>query len=246
MRKIFAAFVFLFGLALTVPVVASPIAYQLTFTVESYEPYDLSYGRPVNDIVVTPISVGQKYYARLVVDDADAGTLGPISVKKVLSFYSQIGQSVWDTSMPSNNANDPANPYSPLRYDFSGFRGPCYNDFTEACSYEQFNVWGLGSEFLGFVEENGVVTKLYGGVFGLGDDPFIDLWGNKFGALPMFLINPAVIDWLPELELYNLYTEVGIRGSLSIARVPEPGILALLSLGFIGFAASRRNRRLIQ
>lgn len=185
---------------------AAMVRYELTFAVERVEDGNLGYPD------IQSFFVGDVFHGSLLVDDAVLAVDGPSNAGTPLHLRIAMGDTVWAQDFPS---------------DLRGLRGPCYNPAL-ACTQEQFDIWGLGSDFLGFEVLGGVVTGLWGGVFGGGDFPFADFQGTRFGATPYRLLSDGV----------SLDME-GLTGALTIRRVPSPGTLSLIGLGLL-LAVRRR------
>jgi PEP-CTERM motif-containing protein len=101
---------------------------------------------------------------------------------------------------------------------FVGFRGP---------------LPGVPSP--GFDVVNGALTNLRGGVFGIADFPLVDfsrLAPNTFNA------TGATVFSQPGTSFSRV---VDITGTMEISRVPEPGTLSLLGLGFLVLGFSTRR-----
>lgn len=212
---------------------AIPIQLLVTFTVDTIlPPPDVDLDR-----LLTPPRIGSKFFASISVDNAMLATDGLLKAGKVLGFNAHIGQQIWNPALP--NHLPPNSPLFPLVTDFAGFRGPCYNTVGDDCAgHEQ--EWGLGSEFLGFTVINGIVTHLHGGVFGTGDQTFIDFFAGDFPD-QRFNANAWFFDPLASTPA-DLHVLIGLQGPFSISRIAEPATLALLCIGIAGLMAMSRRR----
>jgi hypothetical protein len=215
-----AASALVLGVAIASAASAAPIAFKATFTVDTILP---SSEFPLDTLVSPPI-MGGTYSAYIQVDDAIFLSDGASNAGEVLAFSSQIGSSVWNRDLPWSIVND-----------FAGFRGPCYGPIS--CTPEQWGIWGLGSEFLGFEVLNGAVTGLWGGVFGAADFPFIDFLGDRFSSLSRFAVDP---DMVGEELMYAVY---GLEGTIAFTRIPEPDSVALFAIGLFALGAASLRRR---
>lgn len=198
---------------------ATPLNLQVKMVVDTV----LLNGQPPETFTSPPV-IGSTYFANITIDDSILGSDGGNKPGKVLGFHAQVGDSIWDPSLPQS-----------FLTDFSGFRGPCYGPMV--CTPAEWDVWGLGSEYLGFDVAGGEVTRVYGGVFGQFDDPFIDfLSSGRFGA-------NAWYQWQGIGEPAPSYWLVGVQGNLSVAQVPEPAAPLLLAAGLMAMQLSRRRRQ---
>jgi hypothetical protein len=209
-----AASALVLGSAFATTASAAAIAFKATFTVDSI------YASPdyLPGTLVSPPVTGEKYYAYIKVDDSILWSDGPANAGEVLAFSSQIGSSVWNPDLPWSIVND-----------FAGFRGPCYGPIS--CTPEQYGIWGLGSEFLGFDVVNGAATGLRGGVFGAADFPYIDFLGDRFSSSSRFLVDPDLVG-------NGVYEEFGLQGTLALQRIPEPGSVVLFAIGVFALSAA--------
>lgn len=109
---------------------------------------------------------------------------------------------------------------------FRGFRGPD----------------GLGSASPGFDILNGQIVNVRGGVFGSADFPFIDFSSNILDPSPTPGCTGAYCGNSSNAFFTN--NPLGrFGGSMSVARISEPGTIALLSLGLVCLAVVRFRKR---
>lgn len=196
--------------------IAAPINLQVKLVVDTV----LLNGQP-SETFTSPPAIGSTYFANISIDDSILASDGVDKAGKVLGFHAQIGDSVWDPSLPQT-----------FLTDFQGFRGPCYGPLS--CTPAKWAVWGLASEYLGFDVVGGEITRVYGGVYGQGDIPFIDfLATGRWGSNSWF-------QWQGVGEPEPSYWLVGLQGNLSVTQVPEPMTPLLLALGFMALRLSRR------
>jgi hypothetical protein len=198
---------------------ATPIGYQVIFTVDAISNISPVFDNDLSTFVSPPF-MGQQFYATLRVDDAILATDGPANAGQLLSFSSRIAESFWRFSAPSSYFGD-----------FQGFRGPCWNPALN-CG-EIFTKDIIGFEVIG-----GVVVGLWGGVYGGSDVPYIDFNGNRFSSLTMFDIN------VPPDAAYA-YAIQPLSGTLSISRIPEPASLSLLLIAMFSLRAAARGWKAI-
>lgn len=232
MKRLLAQIFAAAALLTCLPASASLITYQLTFTVLGA--FSMN-GEILPDNMITPPVIGQAYSGHMTVDDGSAHSVGPLTAMRVVEFYAQIGQSIWDSSQIGTTTSR-----YPDFYDFFGYRGACYSGAPAlySCTADESAQFGFGSPLLGFDGEGGGFTRLYGGVFGQADFPWIDFWGDRFSASSRFLS-----DYAPSSAAL-VWTPVALNGTLTLTRVAEPGILALLLSGVLGMCAVRgRHRR---
>lgn len=212
LKKVVAVGFALLASVFVSPSQAAPITYNVTLTVTSPPGYSED-GPPL----ANPPTIGSVYKIRLTVDDSVLLTDGISMPGLVLGFRAKIDQTIWDMNQDS---------------DFAGFRGPCYG--RDSCTDEEWDMWGMPSDYLGFDVVDGKVVGLRGGVFGDLDFPFIDFDGNTFASLSGFAAG--------EDEL----VEVALNGTLAIelapSAVPEPGTLLLSALGLVGVIGLVRRR----
>lgn len=201
MRKIILALAVL----ITSSAQGAMIRYELTFDVEQVY-------QGLGDPAIQSFFVGDRFHGSLLVDDGILASDGPSNAGMPRHLRITMGDTVWAQDFSS---------------DLTGLRGPCYNQAL-ACTPEQGAIWGLGSDYLGFEVLNGIVVGLWGGVYGVGDFPFVDFNGTRFGATPYRLLADGIS-----------FDMEGLMGSMTIRRVPLPGTLALMGLGLLLVARRR-------
>lgn len=207
--KRLAALLFAFAL----PAYASPIDFQMTFTVNSFLVQPLLPHGP------NPFHIGDQLFARFTVDNSILANDG-LHAGKVTNFFSQIGLSTWDQNHPVAQLFGPPGPYS----DFLGFRGPCtINTISPFCI-------GSPSLLLFDVLDHHVVG-VQGGVFGISDFPWIDFYGTQFDSNAHYYLSQGGS---------REGGDLGVLGALAINQVPEPSTIALVML-VLGFMWRRRD-----
>jgi hypothetical protein len=199
---------------------ANPINYEIVLTVDQVVQF-----HHLNDLL-NPPAVGSQYRGTLQVDESVLSEDGKSMPGLILGFNAVMGATSWNPDLPNSNSLVGGN-------DFAGFRGPCYSQERQ-CSDSQSAQWGLWSLYLGFDVQNGAVTNLWGGVYGSGDQTFIDFNGDRFMAMAMY-------DAKPEYLLSHIFQQQTF-GTLTINRIPEPSTALLFALGLFGVFSFGRKR----
>lgn len=212
-KPIFAAALFALGLSAGLAH-ATPITYEITLKTSH-----VFYPDRLDDRVIKhEPKIGDKFTMRLKIDDSLLKKEGSQEVGLVLSFKAQIDKNVWQLNKPGD----------------ATFRGPCEH-WNRDCSDEEWDKWGLGSDYFGFSVSSGKITSLFGGVIGSeGDEPFIDFWGDHFTSLTYFEAEPVV-------GVDDPVAVVALNGSLEFRAIPEPTTFALFGIGAL--ALMRRRTR---
>lgn len=192
---------------------AAMIRYELTFVVEQVGGGGSG---EFNDPAVQSFFVGEVFRGSLLVDDVILTADGVANAGMPRHLRITMGDTVWAQDFSS---------------DLAGFRGPCSN-YLLSCTTEQQYLWGLGSEYLGFEVAGGVVTGLWGGVYGFSDMPYIDFRGATFGAEPYRLL-PGGTSWVTDGDMEF------VSGRVMVNRVPVSSTFALMSLGLLLVARRR-------
>lgn len=147
-------------------VVATPVSYQIEFTVNTIagatDPGNCSPGSHNGAGGFNcSVAVGDTYFGEFTIDDALLTTDGENLAALVYDFVIEIAGITWDYLAPDPDSA------------FYGFRGPD----------------GLDSDSPGFDVAGGELVNLQGGVYGLSDIPYVDFspFGpdgglNRFGA----------------------------------------------------------------
>jgi hypothetical protein len=221
------ALVFLVALVIGVQSAeAAPLTYTMTLTPDSVTcpvipnppffplPGPCPPGTTVADGIHPPPTVGQAYVGSFTLQDGSVLATDGKNLPAVLTaFRLQLGDQVWDAFHPGLPGNV-----------FTGFRGPVPGN--PECPGGT-PIFCLGAPSPGFDVTNGEITGLFGGVFGLGDVPFVDFEGmtnspGHFLALPAF--------------------NVTVEGAMDIRRVAAPSALVLLGVGLASLASLRRRK----
>jgi hypothetical protein len=158
------------------------------------------------------VMIGNKYFGSFVVDSGLLLSDGLNQSGLVSDFFVQFEDVIWSLNAPYPQSQ------------FKGFRGP----------------GGLGSASPGFDVLNGDVVNLRGGIYGSADYPFVNFSvdpdepsGPQPGCTGAYCGNAP--------NAFSTFNPAGsFSGSMKIVRIPEPGPMALLMTGLIGFLASRR------
>lgn len=155
------------------------------------------------------VAAGNTYTGGFSVDDAIMGSDGLHTGVPISDFHLQIGDVVWSQNAAPNNV-------------YAGFRDPLI---------------GLAAFAPGLMVSGGELTDLAGGVYGIGDVPYVDFSG--YGGVK------------PNHFIARDLTGVYVSGCLSFGKtgcsvVPEPASWGLLAIGLLSLAAVSRPRRLVQ
>jgi hypothetical protein len=149
-------------------------------------------------------AIGDTYVGSFRVDDSILTGDGLLTGVPVSDFFLQIGDVIWSQNPVPNNS-------------FAGFRGLA----TEAPGP-------------GLVVSGGALVDLAGGVFGIGDHPFVDFSSPGFLASNRF----SALDDPDGTRLQGCLT----TGNGSACPVPEPGTSLLFLVGALGLALTLTNR----
>jgi hypothetical protein len=194
--------------------IAIPITYQIKFTVLSGVVTTRTYPEPSSEEDPTETqedATGNVYFGLFAVDDEILKTDGINKPGQVEFFYIQMEHNIWGYNLAVNNS-------------FEGFRGP-------GC--------GFCESSPGFDVIDGRLTNLRGGVYGEGDEPFVDFtWSepNTFNARGATFHRPGANIFVGG---YN----VSIQGTMEIFRVPEPGALPLFGAALLVLTLGIRRVR---
>lgn len=202
-------------LAVTMAILASradaiPITYQIKFTVLAGGVTTVNAETPYNLITSVSNAAGNIYSGLFSVDSDILSTDGIGKNGDVGFFFIQMEDNIWGYNLPVDNS-------------FFGFRGPIPGDplclRTMGC---------LQAPSPGFDVLNGEIVNLRGGVYGRGDEPFVDF--SLFSALNTFNAHGGGTLRLGETTSFVGGNNFGISGTMEIFRVPEPGVVALFGL----------------
>lgn len=139
------------------------------------------------------INVGDGFNGSFAIDDSVLQHEGLNTGVAVFDFYLAFGDLVYSQDPAKNTA-------------LSGFRGLT-----------------LGAPGPGIIVENGRIVDLAGGIYGFGDEPFIDFSLYAGVARNRFSASDG---------------QSSIAGELTFSRVSEPSLLPLLTIGLLGFVAT--------
>ncbi|MGZ4958913.1 MAG: hypothetical protein ACXV7J_06655 [Methylomonas sp.] len=143
------------------------------------------------------INVSDRFNGSFSIDDSVLLQSGLSTGIPVFDFYLSFGNLVYSQDPSKNTA-------------LIGFRG-----------------LSLNSPGPGIIVENGRIVDLAGGIYGLGDVPYIDF--SFYGA---------------QKNRFSAFDgQSSITGELTLSQVSEPGILPLLMMGLLGFMATLSDKR---
>lgn len=204
---------------------ATEVFYRVKFTIDYIDPSSSA----AFASLVSPPSIGQKFYALVGIDDLILGSDGVNKPGKILDFVAQLGSTYFNLNQPS---------------DFFGFQGPCLGPMV--CTLVENSVYGFNSRFLGFDVQAGQISGMYGGVYDSSDATFIDfggygsnsLTGKKYQAIAKF----QQIQGLSSPN-FTTYRTVFFNGTQEIERIPEPQSIALFCVGLLGIFVMRRGQK---
>jgi|GEM_PF-6084939 len=215
---------------------AEPISLHLTMTVTGIHSVD-GEELPV-DRLYTPPAIGDRHYARLVVDDDFHHLSGSLYAARVERFRAQIGQTIWDSVFAFERIV--TDPTQPLWLSTVDYRGPCRNSLGYVCNAAEDSLYGADSAFIGLEIVDGVIRSVQGGIYGSGDFPFIDWFLPPPGS---FFTQAAYAMRDADDPSLVHFLAIGLDGTTSIARIPEPAPFALFGTVLAGLAWRRARRR---
>lgn len=185
-------------------VYATPLQYSVDLTITEW--YD-SMSNPISPISGMTISA-----LAFTVDSSLLSSDGLAKAGQPSHAFLQIGDTVWAQDFAS---------------DLDGFRGPCYNPYF-TCTPSEADIWGLDSDYWGFDVQAGEISGLWGGMFGVGDIPFIDFLGTEFSSA--LFVDLPINDHDAQRNL------IYVHGNWTINRltpISEPMLISLLGFGIL-------------
>lgn len=149
-------------------------------------------------------------------DGNGAFTFGCISVGDEFIGSFSVDSSILNVDGNNNSAS--------LFSFWLPFGNAIYSIGTDNITLSGFRNPSLGASAPGFLIESGDIVDFYGGVYGLADVPFIDMFG-------------LAVDEHNHFAAYDGTTSA--KGSLLISRIPTPSPIHLLLICAIVFFLSR-------
>jgi hypothetical protein len=192
---------------------AAAILYGIRFTVEVGTVVTIDYGPTATE--TRRDAAGNVYFGLFGVDSEVLSSDGVGKPGDVSFFVIKIEDNIWGYNFPLDNS-------------FRGFRGP----IPEEPSCSGVRAFCLGALSPGFDVVGGEIVNLRGGVYGDGDEPFVDF--SPFGE-------HTFSAWGSSL-CCGTFSYLEGRGAMELIRIPEPTSLALLGVGLAGLAFTRRRK----